>query len=62
MWWGEEGVECLKLTEADVEVCIDEDVGRADGAVGVAACMQPADCRCKAVGPCNQGLTTLLFF
>lgn len=62
LWWCQEGVECLELTEADVKVCVDEDVGWADCAVGVAACMQPGDCRCKAVGPGDQDLTTWLFF
>lgn len=51
MWRGQEGVECLELAEADVVVCVDEDVGWADCTVGVAACVQPADCRGKAMRP-----------
>jgi hypothetical protein len=42
--WCEEGVEGLELTEADVEIGVNEDVGWTDCAVGVAARVQPGDC------------------
>lgn len=43
MRWRKEGVEGLELTKTDVKVSVDEDVGRSDCAVGVAACVQPGD-------------------
>jgi hypothetical protein len=61
MRWCEEGVEGLELPEADVEVCVDEDVRWADCAVGVTACVQPGDRRCQTVWPGDQDLTALLF-
>jgi hypothetical protein len=44
-----------------MKVCIDEYVGWADCAVGVAACVQPGDCGRKAVGPGDQDLAALFF-
>lgn len=39
--WSQQRVESLKLTKADVEVWIDEDIGWANGAVRAATSVQP---------------------
>lgn len=60
MGWDEERFESLEPTKADVEVGIDKDVGWSDGAVSLAACVQPGDGRYQAVRPIYYYLTALL--
>jgi hypothetical protein len=50
----------LELTQNDIEVWVDENVGRPNCSMGMTTNMQPGQCGYETMRPSNESLTALL--
>lgn len=59
-WRRKKRIEGLELAQNDIEVWVDENVGRPNCSMGMAANMQPGQCRYETMRPGDESLPALL--